>query len=71
MKALLTGATGFVGQNLLKDFRQQGWDLETIGRQDSPAEMDSKMSQFKPDVVIHLATLFIAEHKPADIPNLS
>lgn len=70
MKALLTGATGFVGQNLVKHFRQLGWGVETIGRQDSPTDMDSKMRQFKPDVVIHLATLFIAEHKPTDIPNL-
>lgn len=70
MRALLTGATGFVGQNLIKHFRQLGWEVETIGRQDSPTDMDSKMSQFKPDVVIHLATLFIAEHKPTDIPNL-
>lgn len=70
MRALLTGATGFVGQNLGKHLRQQGWEVETIGRQDSPADMDSKMNQFKPEVVIHLATLFIAEHKPTDIPHL-
>lgn len=70
MRALLTGSTGFVGQNLMRHLRQQGWTVETIGRQDTPADMDSKMSQFKPDVVIHLATLFIAEHKPTDIANL-
>jgi len=70
MRALLTGSTGFVGQNLLKHLRSKGWDVETIGRQDSPSDMDKKMDQFKPHVVIHLATLFIAEHKPADIPNL-
>lgn len=70
MRALLTGSTGFVGQNLMRHLRQQGWAVETIGRQDTPADMDSKMSQFKPDVVIHLATLFIAEHKPTDIANL-
>jgi nucleoside-diphosphate-sugar epimerase len=70
MRALLTGSTGFVGQNLQRYLRQQGWDIETIERQDSPSDMDSKMGQFKPDVVIHLATLFIAEHKPTDIGNL-
>lgn len=70
MRALLTGATGFVGTHLLKHLRQQGWELETLGRQDSPADMDHKMAHFKPDVVIHLATLFIAEHKAADIPGL-
>lgn len=70
MRALLTGSTGFVGQNLLKHLRHQGWELETIGRQDSPVDIDAKMAHFKPDVVIHLATLFVAEHKATDIPAL-
>jgi len=70
MRALLTGSTGFVGQNLMKHLQRQGWDVETIGRKDTTADIDAKMSQFKPDVVIHLATLFIAEHKTTDIGNL-
>jgi len=70
MRALLTGSTGFVGQNLTRHLRQQGWNVESVGRQDTQADLDSKMGQFKPDVVIHLATLFIAEHKPTDVPSL-
>jgi nucleoside-diphosphate-sugar epimerase len=70
MRALLTGATGFVGQNLLPYLRERGWELESIGRKDSQADMDQKMQSFKPEVVIHLATLFIAEHKASDIPAL-
>lgn len=70
MKALLTGATGFVGQNLTEYLSQQGWELESIGRKDSSEDLDAKMKNFKPDVVIHLATLFIAEHKATDITDL-
>lgn len=70
MRALLTGSTGFVGQNLFNYFKMQGWDLETIGRQDTVAEMDSKMLNFKPEVVIHLATMFRAEHKAAEIEDI-
>lgn len=70
MRALLTGATGFVGQNLKKYLLKKGWVLESVGRTDSSADLDRKMRDLKPDVVIHLATLFIAEHKTEDIPGL-
>ncbi len=70
MRALLTGATGFVGQNLKTYLQDRGWQLGTIGRKDSSKDMDEKMQSFKPDVVIHLATLFKAEHQTEDIPDL-
>lgn len=70
MRVLLTGATGFVGQNLKPYLLEKGWAVETLGRQDSSADLDAKMRDFKPDLVIHLATLFIAEHRPEDIPAL-
>lgn len=70
MRIILTGATGFVGQNLLKHFSQAGWQIENISRQDTQVSIDQKMSDFKPDIVVHLATLFIAEHKPENISDL-
>jgi nucleoside-diphosphate-sugar epimerase len=70
MRALLTGATGFVGQNLQRHLLAKGWQIESISRADSPSDMDRKMAEFKPDLVIHLATLFIAEHKAEEIPGL-
>ncbi|MBK7960840.1 MAG: NAD(P)-dependent oxidoreductase [Bdellovibrionales bacterium] len=71
MKALLTGGTGFVGQNLKNHLLAKGWVVENISRTDSSrAALDLVMARFRPDVVIHLATLFIAEHKPSDIPAL-
>lgn len=63
----MTGATGFVGQNLLPFLKQLGWDVETIGRKDGILEMDQKMQNFRPDIVIHLATFFKAEHSSSDI----
>jgi nucleoside-diphosphate-sugar epimerase len=70
MRALLTGATGFVGQNLSRHLLEKGWQLQNVTRADAPADIDRKMQEFKPDVVIHLATLFIAEHKAEEIPAL-
>ncbi|MGZ3745412.1 MAG: NAD-dependent epimerase/dehydratase family protein [Pseudobdellovibrionaceae bacterium] len=70
MRAILTGATGFVGQNLLPHLRQRGWQVETLGRQDKSQDIDNKMRDFQPQVVIHLATLFKAEHQAEDIPAL-
>jgi nucleoside-diphosphate-sugar epimerase len=71
MRALLTGGTGFVGQNLQCHLQAQGWTVENIYRATgSRADIDLLMERFKPSVVIHLATLFIAEHKAADIPAL-
>lgn len=70
MRALLTGASGFVGRNLHEHLLRQGWQIETIVRGQSQTEIDAQMLRFAPEVVIHLATLFIAEHKAEDIPNL-
>lgn len=70
MRALLTGSTGFVGQNLGPYLRRRGWELETIGRSDNGAIIEEKIKKFKPNVVIHLATLFKAEHQVEDITNL-
>lgn len=88
MRALLTGGTGFVGQNLKRHLLARGWAVENISRTptssatvppgkvsppdhtNSRAAIDLVMKSFQPDVVIHLATLFIAEHKSTDIPTL-
>lgn len=71
MKALLTGGSGFVGQNLKSHLLAKGWAVENVSRANgSRAALDLVMERFRPDVVIHLATLFIAEHKASDIPAL-
>ncbi len=88
-KALVTGATGFIGRTLLVKLQAHGWETAALVRQ--PAE-DSKprvfestqvfdydgsyesvhrcVREFQPDVVIHLASLFLARHVPSDVPAL-
>jgi nucleoside-diphosphate-sugar epimerase len=90
MRALVTGATGFVGSHLVRCLLDQGWNVHIIIRQSSKLEvisdivkrltihihtgdietMISILSKSKPDVVFHLASLFIAEHLPNDIEPL-
>lgn len=84
MKLILTGATGFIGSNLLKALSREHsvWvvhrsstNLDAIdsprieynGRLESLSEAFQKI---QPDCVLHLASLFIAEHKPADVTPL-
>jgi nucleoside-diphosphate-sugar epimerase len=70
MKVLLTGSTGFIGSHLLASLRAQGTPVEVLQRGDGQSQIDAKISSFRPDVVIHLATLFEAEHKTESIPAM-
>lgn len=70
MRAVLTGSTGFLGSHLKKYLSSQKWEIQEITRRDSLDGMVQKMSTFKPDVVMHLATYFIAEHTQADLEKL-
>ncbi len=89
-KALLTGATGFIGGHLTRELLRTGWELHLIVLpemglgtiEDLHAEVQSYphdgtteqlldlVDQIKPDVVFHLASLFLAQHTPADIEQL-
>lgn len=85
-RALVTGATGFVGQALVRRLVGDDWQVFAIVRPSSrPADLagattltcdgtvDSLIracGQAKPDVVFHLASLFISEHAPKDVRPL-
>ncbi len=89
-RALVTGATGFIGSNLVKSLIQDGWSVHVIVRPGSAlADLEGKASgivchvhdgssrgmvdlvgQANPDVVFHLASCFLAQHRPEDIENL-
>lgn len=89
-KALLTGATGFIGAHLTRALLLENWDLHLIVRPDSSfgslvglesrlrvythdgttEQLCSLIDEIKPDVVFHLASLFLAQHKPSDISQL-
>lgn len=79
--ALVTGATGFIGSHLVRQLAADGWQVHTIVRKAGSGEhehlydggMDSLLrclNTVKPDVVFHLASLFLSQHTTADVDNL-
>lgn len=86
-RALITGASGFIGSHLARALSSRGWDVQLLVRPNSKtsAELSSLkrlehdgtteqlitiMKETKPDLVFHLASLFLAGHAPADIQRL-
>jgi nucleoside-diphosphate-sugar epimerase len=88
-RALITGATGFIGFHLARRLARSGCEVHLLvrtGSEDRVAaigepvtthyydgSIDSAMKAVEssaPDVVFHLASLFLAQHKPDDIEAL-
>lgn len=89
-KVLITGATGFIGFNLVKKMITLGFEIHIVVRKTSKIDelklLDDRiyiyvyygniesmikiLTQSSPDLVIHLASLFIAEHSSSDVDNL-
>lgn len=86
MKILITGATGFIGQNLVSFLIKKNIEVFCLVRKSSDiSKIDKKavirwdldisslidlFLEEKFDGVIHLASLFLSEHKAEDIDNL-
>lgn len=88
LRAFVTGATGFIGSNLVRTLLDAGWEVAAFaGREGGrpgvggeaircypvPAttlECARIFEQSRPDVVFHLATLYLAEHSTGDIERL-
>jgi len=87
--ALVTGATGFVGNHLVCRLVREGWIVHIVSRHKSPlsgileskqithhyydgsmASMLNCVMQAKPEIVFHLASIFIAQHDAKDIDAL-
>lgn len=89
-RALVTGATGFIGSNLVRTLIDTGWQVHALVRSgsvldsledvqerftfqvyDGSAEsMLALMRACRPDMVFHLASLYISEHRPHEITPL-
>lgn len=83
--ALVTGACGFVGAHLVRTLQSRQWDVHGLEQpagqhrsvacpvhhhDDTFAGILDAVSTVRPDVVFHLAGLFIAEHKHDDVAPL-
>lgn len=88
---VVTGASGFIGANLVQQLLEQNWSVSILVRESSaPSLTKSQKDRVKvivddskdtsemrlaedllgADLVFHLASLFLSNHKPADIPRL-
>lgn len=83
VRILVTGSTGFIGRAALPALRSTGaslavtirgatalTDVHVIDAGRTPDEVVARVRDFAPDVVLHLATNFIAGHRPDEIPEL-
>lgn len=90
VRALVTGATGFVGSRLVRQLVADGWDVHVLMRPSSSLRLlgdvqkrvrghvhDGRtesltaiVGEARPDVVFHLAALFLAQHAQKDIVPL-
>jgi len=89
-RALVTGATGFIGSRLAASLSRRGWEVHALARPSSDLSpldraggevevhrhdgtvpgMSRVLERTRPDVVFHLASLFLARHRPEDVEPL-
>jgi nucleoside-diphosphate-sugar epimerase len=84
-RALVTGATGFIGRHLVRHLHDAGWEVAVLLRRESQstsataqsflytgktAEVMRAIADFQPDTVFHLASLFLAQHTAEQIEPL-
>jgi nucleoside-diphosphate-sugar epimerase len=89
MKILLTGATGFIGSNIIPALMANKFTVGILKRKTSAlkslsvyvnsitifnyekySEIENSVSEFRPDLIIHMATLYINRHQGDDINSL-
>lgn len=83
MKILLTGVTGYIGKSVIEFLSRKGHEVHGVVRKKIEYETSSIKTHIltgdnireivlsvKPDVVIHIASLFLASHKFENITDL-
>ena len=82
-RALVTGATGFIGGHLVGALARSGWEVHALARGRSPPapaqvhgidgsqqRLTDVLGKVRPDAVFHLASLFLADHSPEQVNPL-
>lgn len=85
-RTLVTGGTGFIGGRFVASLAEAGADVHVLVRDGSPAvlprgatvhrfrdavvEVPEIVRDVAPEAVIHLATLFAAQHRPEQIRSM-
>jgi len=89
-RALVTGATGYIGSQLVQRLVRDGWEVSIVARQGSSlavlnsvlpvtsvqrhdgstGSMIAAVAAARPDIVFHLASHFLAQHKSEDVVAL-
>ncbi|MEN9621734.1 MAG: hypothetical protein RLZZ67_168 [Candidatus Parcubacteria bacterium] len=85
MKILISGATGFVGKNLVRALLEEGHEVCALVRESSDIKIIGNTRSFifttienlqeflqkeRFEGIVHLATLFLGQHTSKDVPNL-
>ncbi len=88
-RAMVTGATGFVGSHLVSHLNAEGWEVAALARpaaarllelnaaisrvyvyNDTTEDAVDSIADFRPHVVFHLASLFLATHNSETVEPL-
>jgi nucleoside-diphosphate-sugar epimerase len=89
-RALVTGATGFIGSNLVRKLVGVGWHVDAVVRPSSDLRLisdlrdavnviefdgsidrlNSILDRSRPDVVFHVASLFLSNHSSDQVQQL-
>lgn len=72
-RTAVTGATGFVGRALVDALRRDGGEVLALDRSafaGGPDAAITRIVDFAPTSVVHLATHFVARHEAGDIPAI-
>ncbi len=80
-KILITGGSGYIGKNIIQNLSKK-YEIKYLTRnlndksqqciviKNNFSSINMSVNKFKPDLVLHLASLFVVNHKFKDISNL-